>query len=164
MELMKRNCTAMGSKLADMLLDPAAAPAKVRAHVAECESCQAELAELQAAMALLDTWEAPEASPYFLSRLDARMREERQAVPLGWFARLRARFDYGPAMPVSPLAAMALTVVLLIGGGAYLGVTDWNPPAQPVTGTAVVHDLQILDNNAQLLNQLEALSSNQDGD
>jgi hypothetical protein len=164
MERLKRNCTAMGSKLADMLLDPAAVPAKVRTHVAECENCQAELAELQATMALLDTWEAPEASPYFLSRLDARMRDERHAAPAGWFARLRARFDYGPAMPVRPLAAMALTVLLLIGGGAYLGITDWNPPAQPATGTAVVHDLQILDNNAQLLNQLEALSSNQNGD
>jgi len=106
MKRLKQNCTAMGSKLADMLLDPAAVPAKVRAHVAECESCQADLAELQATMALLDTWEAPEASPYFLSRLDARMRDERHAAPASWFARLRARFDYGPAMPVRPLAAL----------------------------------------------------------
>lgn len=164
MKHLKRECTGMGSKLADMLLDPSAVPAKVRAHVAECESCQAELAGLQATMALLDSWEAPEASPYFLSRLNARMREERQAVPAGWFARLRARFAYGPAVPVRPLAAMALTVVLLIGGGAYLGVSDWNPPAQPTAGPAVVHDLQILDNNAQLLNQLEELSSTQNGD
>jgi hypothetical protein len=28
----------------------------------------------------------------------------------------------------------------------------------------VVHDLQTLDNNAQVLDQMEALSSNQDGD
>lgn len=164
MKHLNRNCTGMGSKLADMLLDPPAVPAKVRAHVAGCESCQAELAELRATQALLDTWEAPQASPYFLSRLDARMREERKAAPVGWFARLRARMAYGPAMPVRPLAAMAFTVMLLIGGGAYLGVTDWNQPAQPATGPAVVHDLQVLDNNAQLLNQLEELSSNQDGD
>lgn len=167
METMKRNCTAISAKLPEMLLDPSTVPAKVLAHVAECESCEAELAELQATMALLDTWQAPEPSPYFLSRLDARMRQERQAAPAGWLARLRARFVYGPAMPVRPLAAMALTVVLLIGGGAYLGITDWDQTSRPSTQAAVVHDLQTLDNNAQLLDQLEALSgpvNNQNGD
>lgn len=166
MEHVKRNCTAIGSRLEDMLLDPAAVPARVRSHVAGCDSCQAQLAELQATMALLDAWEAPEPSPYFLSRLDARMREERQAAPAGWFARLRARFTYGPAMPVRPLAAMALTVVLLVGGGAYLGVTDWNQTTQPPSQAAVVQDLQTLDNNAQLLDQLESLSgsSSENGD
>ncbi len=114
----------MESKLAELLLDPAAVPAKVREHVEQCERCRGELAELQATMALLDTWESPEPSPYFLTRLDARMREERQAAPEGWFARLRDRFAYGPPMHVRPLAAMALAVMLLVGGGTYLGVTD----------------------------------------
>ncbi len=54
MEQMKKNCTGMESKLADLLLDPSAVPAKVQAHVAECEGCQAELAELKATMDLLD--------------------------------------------------------------------------------------------------------------
>jgi hypothetical protein len=117
-------------------------------------------------MALLDTWEGPEPSPYFLTRLDARMREERQAAPAGLLARLRARFAYGPSMHVRPLAAMALTVMLLIGGGAYLNVTQWDQPAvQPSQTAAVVGDLQVLDNNAQLLDQMEAMSSsNPNGD
>jgi hypothetical protein len=34
------------------------------------------------------------------------------------------------------------------------------PPGQ----AAVVHDLQTLDSNAQLLDELETLSSNQNGD
>jgi len=147
METMKRHCTGMESKLADMLLDPESVPAKVKAHVAECDGCRDELAELAATMSLLDTWEAPQPSPYFMTRLDARMREERQAEPAGWFARLRARFAYGPAMHVRPLAAMALAVMLLVGGGTYLGIA------------AVVHDLQTLDNNAQLLDQMEAMST-----
>ena len=85
-------------------------------------------------MKLLDAWEAPEPSPYFLTRLGARMREEREAAPAGWFAgaiaRLRASVAYGPGLHVRPLAAMALTVMLLVGGGAYLGVTDWMQPAR----------------------------------
>jgi hypothetical protein len=55
---------------------------------------------------------------------------------------------------------MALTVMLLIGGGAYLGVTDWNNAGQPAQATAVVHDLQLLDSNAQVLDQLDSLASN----
>jgi hypothetical protein len=109
-------------------------------------------------MALLDTWEAPEPSPYFLTRLKARLHEERQAAPAGWFERLRARFTYGPHLHTRPMAAMALTVVLLLGGGTYLGMTNWEQPAAPPQA-AVVHDLQLLDNNAQLLDQLESISS-----
>ena len=161
--VMKTNCTGMESNLADLLLDPDAVPAKVRAHVDECDNCRGELAELRATMALLDTWKGPEPSPYFLTRLDARMREEREAAPAGWpatwIARLHARLDYGPAMHVRPLAAMALTVVLLLGGGTYLGISDWNQPPAPPNQAAVVHDLQTMDNNAQLLDQLEDLSS-----
>jgi anti-sigma factor RsiW len=158
METVKHICTGMESKLADLLLDPNAVPAKVRVHVEQCEHCQGELAELQATMALLDTWESPEPSPYFMTRLDARMREERQAEPEGWLARLRARFTYGPSLHVRPLAAMAMAVVLLVGGGAYLDLTDLDQTTTPGP-SAVIHDLQTLDNNAQLLDQMEAMST-----
>jgi hypothetical protein len=43
-----------------------------------------------------------------------------------------------------------------------LGVTDWNPAPSPAGNAAVVNDLQTLDNNAQLLDQLETISSNND--
>ena len=168
MEKSMKNCTEMESKLADLLLDAKSVPAKVQTHVAECASCQAELAELKATMALLDEWQAPEPNPFFVSRMNARMREEREAAPAGWLARriarMRAGFAYGTASHVRPLAAMALTVLLFLGGGAYLGVTDWNHPAQPPAQAAVVHDLQLLDSNAQLLDQLESISDNNGGD
>jgi len=145
METMKKSCTGMETKLAEMLLDPERVAAKVQAHVDE---------------------EAPEPSPYFLTRLDARMREERATAPASWLERLRARISYGPSMHVRPLAAMALTVALLVGGGAYLDMTNWDPSATPPPQTAVVHDLQTMDNNAQLLDQLETMSntSSENGD
>jgi len=164
----KTNCKMVGEKLADVLLDPHAVPAKVQAHVVECGDCQAELAELKATMQLMDTWEAPEPSAYFLTRLGAKMREEREAAPAGWFrgvwSRMRAGMAYGPGLHARPLAAMALTVVLLLGGGAYLGVTDWMQSSQPSPMAATVHDLQTLDSNAQVLDQMESLSSNESGD
>jgi len=156
-------CAAMEEKLADLLLDPEAAPAKVKTHVAECASCRTELEELRATMGLMDAWTAPEPSPYFMTRLNARMREEREAPRQSWLQRIRARFVYGPQMHAGPLAATALTVMLLIGGGAYLGVTNIeNPVQQPSVNAGVVHDLQTLDSNKQVLDQLEAISDNPD--
>ena len=177
MKQMKTNCTGMDAELAEVLLDPRPASAlvrdeartKVQAHVAECEDCKSKLDELKATMNLMDAWKAPEPSPYFMTRLSSSMREERQAAPAGWFAgaiaRLRATVAYGPGLHARPLAAVALTIALLVGGGTYLGVTDWMQPAQ-TTGqnAAVVHDLQTLDSNAQVLDQMEALTVSQNGE
>jgi hypothetical protein len=149
----------METKLADLLLAPETVPAKVTTHVASCESCKKELEELRGTMAVLDTWKAPDPSPYFLTRLNARLDEARRAEPAGWFERLRARMTYGPQLHARPIAAMALTVILLLGGGTYLGISNWDQPVAAPPQAAVVHDLQMLDNNAQLLDQLEALSS-----
>lgn len=163
MKLHGTNCAGNESKLAELLLDPEGAPAEVRAHVEECESCGNELEELKATMSLLDTWEVPEPSPYFMTRLEARVKEEREAEPAGWLKRrlaaMRAGLAYGSRVHVRPLAAMALTILLLLGGGAYLDLTTWDHVGAPAKQTAVVHDLQTMENNAQLLDQLEALSS-----
>jgi len=168
METTKIKCDEMGTKLADLLLDPASAPAEVKAHVEACDGCRKELAELRATMDMMDAWEAPEPNPYFVSKVGARFREEREAAPAGWpqswIDRLKARFAYGPRPHMRPVAAMALAIVLLLGGGAYVGLTDMSQPMQPSHEDAVVHDLQLMDSNAQLLDQLEELSSsNQDG-
>jgi len=169
MNRMNTNCAAKDAELAGMLLDPGTASAKVQTHVEECDRCRSEIEELKAAMQLLDAWDAPEPGPYFLTRLGARMREEREAAPAGWLAgaiaRLRATVTYGSGFHVRPLAAIALTIILLVGGGTYLGITDWMQPSQQSgQDAAVVHDLQTLDNNAQVLDQMEALTSDQNGD
>jgi len=165
------NCHDVNAKLADLLFEEspesmiATMIAKdesnaLHAHLAECQPCNAQLAELRATMALLDAWEAPEPNPYFLTRLNARLDEEREAAPASWYERLRARLVYGSRLGLRPVAAMALSVMVLLGGGAYLGLNNSEPPVPPAqTQAAVVHDLQTMDNNAQLLDQLEALSS-----
>jgi hypothetical protein len=115
-------------------------------------------------MALLDVWEAPEPNPYFMTRFEARMREERKAAPAGWLERMRARMLYGQRLHARPLAAMALTALLILGGGAYLDIANWEQPKVAPGQAAVVHDLQTLDSNAQLLDQLEAISGSDQGD
>ena len=162
METKKIICTEMEEKLADLLLDPSAVPENVTTHVAGCESCRRQLEELRATMALMDSWEAPEPNPYFMTRFQARLEEERRAAPAGWAARLvdriRSRVLYGPQLHARPLAAMGLTGVLILGGGAYLGITNWEEQSPLSTKAAVVSDLQTLDNNAQLLDQLEDIT------
>jgi len=162
-------CNEMQARLADVLLEPEAdalvlsksARAEAEAHLAGCASCRTQLDELRATMTLLDSWEAPEPNPYFMTRLQARLEEEREAAPASWLERLRARLMYGSRYTLRPVAAMAMSVVLLLGGGAYLGLSGWDQTPAPAPAP-VVHDLQALDSNAQLLDQLETLSNQND--
>lgn len=160
------NCKIVNEALADMLLAPEELSAAVRmdleAHVESCVGCREQLRELQATMRLMDAWEAPEPNPYFVTRLNARLEEERTAEPAGWLERLRARLIYGSRLTMRPVAAMALTVVVLVGGGTYLGLSDLEAPKPPQPQAAVVHDLQTMDSNAQLLDQLETMSDQND--
>src|SRR5579883_3300595 len=98
-------------EIEDLMLDVAAGAGEARSvldeHVRDCSSCAAKLAGLRKTMALLDEWQAPEPSPYFDTRLAARMREER-AKPereawLGWFR--------------APVLAGALAIVMMMAGG-----------------------------------------------
>jgi hypothetical protein len=158
------NCNEMHSRLPDVLFEGAsdkgaAMNAEVEEHLAVCAECSEQLKELRATMALMDAWEAPEPNPYFMTRFAARLEEEKQAAPAGWFERVWARLQYGSRMTLRPVAAMALTAAVLVGGGTYLELGHVDSPItpQPVQA-AVVHDLQTLDSNAQLLDQLETLS------
>jgi hypothetical protein len=168
MERNKNICAGMETRLADLLLDPETVPATVREHVTGCDGCRRELEELRATMSVMDAWDAPEPNPYFMTRFQARLREEQQAEPAGWLKSwldgMRARLMMQPhRMHTRPLVAMSMTVLLLVGGGAYLDYYWQAPPATPHTA-AVVHDLQTLDNNAQLLDQLESISADDSGD
>jgi hypothetical protein len=156
-----RKCTDLEHNLAQMLLAPDTISAQTRAHFDECGHCRAELEKLRATTALMDSWKVAEPSPYFLSRLEARIREEQQAAPSKWrwFARWRDHYAYESTTSLRPIAAMALTIMLLLGGGVYLGITNWDQAPQPQGQASVVRDLQTMENNAQLLDQLEALSS-----
>ena len=72
-------CKETQERLPDLLLDPAAVPAAVEAHVADCTGCRSELGSLIATFEALDAWTAPEPSPYFDTRMHARIREAQSA-------------------------------------------------------------------------------------
>src|ERR1039458_5631664 len=86
------NAKASQPAFPDLLLDPAApANATARAHLAACAGCAQQLRALEATVALLDTWKAPEISPYFDQKLAVRLREVQAAPAPGWFEQLRTR-------------------------------------------------------------------------
>jgi hypothetical protein len=135
------NCNEVRENLIEMLSQAPGDPA-VTAHVSECSSCAAELASLRSTMSLMDEWKAPEPSPYFLTRLQAHVREERQKQPQGWMAWLRR-----PALAVSLAAVLA-------AGGLFMRLSNFtdagNGPGSP-TVSAAVTDLESLDKNHDLL-------------
>ena len=121
-------------------------------HLESCAACTEELKSMRATMALLDEWQAPEPSPYFDVRLQARLREEIAKPQAGWFHWLHR-----------PVLAAALTVLMGVGIGVFF-ISDSSPyhkttdeawaDAQP--GSAV-SDLQSLEKNHDLYSDFEVL-------
>ena len=112
-------------------------------------------------MALLDEWQAPEPSPYFDTRLQARLSEERReemARPAaGWFRWLRR-----PAWAMSLAAVMfagALTVGVINKSLFLSGTIATQPPSLglPVEPGTAVGDLQALDRNDELYADFDML-------
>jgi anti-sigma factor RsiW len=152
-------CEKLQVHYPDMLFDPTCVPAEALQHVKECSRCANELKELQATMQLLDGWKAPEPSPYFDTRLAVRLREARETEAPGWLERLRLRLLFGSNLNLRPVAAAAFALLIVVSGGSYLGVVSLNhtaAPQQQQVVSATVNDLELLDSNAQTLQQLAA--------
>jgi hypothetical protein len=144
------NCNEVRENLIELLTPESpqaghqANPA-VTAHVHECQACAQELDSLRKTMALLDEWEAPEPSPYFLTRLRAHVKEEREKAParssiFGWLRR--------------PMMAVSLATLLLAGGLIYrLGMVE---PVPPPDGTAVA-DVEALERNHEVLTKTDLI-------
>lgn len=141
------NCEDVRENLIELLAGDSAASGhaadpKIVSHVRECTSCAGELDSLRKTMALLDEWEAPEPSPYFLTRLRAHVKEEREKAPVrssifSWMRR--------PAM------AVALGTLLLAGGLVYrFGGFIETTSVPPEPGTPVA-DVEMLDRNHDVL-------------
>ncbi len=150
------NCKTCQDDLPNLLFDPAAPEnARALAHIAACSACARELAAFESTMSLLDTWRAPEVSPYFDQKLAVRLREEQASPAPGWFERIKTRLLLNTGHQLRPALAGAMALLLLAGGGT-VGITTWQR-AQPVHASATVNDLQILDKNEQALQQMDQL-------
>ena len=155
------NCTQIRELLPDLAagMDASTPEPEVEKHIASCTDCAAHLRDLQKTMALLDEWHAPEPSPYFDTRLQARLREE-MARPatrwLNWVNWLRR-----PAWAMS-LAAVIFAGALFVGSKSYISQTEaiaTKPPSLglPVQPGTAVGDLQALERNDELYADFDVL-------
>lgn len=110
---------------------------------------------MSAVFALMDTWTAPEPSPYFDQKLAVRLREEQDIAPAGWFERLKSRILFNTGRQFRPAMAGAMALVLMVGGGTFVGMGGFQHP--PKETSATVQDLQILDKNDQAIQTMDQL-------
>ena len=134
-----------------VLSGPEAASPEAQEHLRTCSACAAELASFHQTMGLLDEWQTPEPSPYFNTRVMARVREEAAAPAHNWLGWLRR-----------PVAAVAAAVLIAVGVGVFQAshnhdrnILATNDGA--VRGSNAVSDLQYLDKNADLFDEFDAL-------
>ena len=129
------NCNHVRENLIELLSSGQADP-RVTTHLTQCSACTEELASMRKTMALLDEWEAPEPSPYFLTRMRAHLKEEREKAPAAkWVAWLRR-----------PVLAVSLATALAAGGLLYRLTVATPPP-----DNGAVADIESLDKNHDLL-------------
>ena len=136
-------CTEIGEQLMDAAAGVAVEP-QVEMHLQACAASAERLESLRRTMTLLDEWQAPEPSPYFDSRLGARLREE-VAHRRSWLVWLR-----------KPALAAAMALLLAIGSLLYTGrgheeLSQVQPPGTPVG------DLQVLDRNHDIFSNFDLL-------
>jgi anti-sigma factor RsiW len=123
-------------------------------HLESCAGCAEQLKTMRATMALLDKWQAPEPSPYFDVRLQARLREEMAKPQAGWLQWLRR-----------PVLAAALTVLMGLGiglffthdGGFYSGNSEEAVVMEAAEPGTAVSDLQALEKNHDLYSDFDLL-------
>jgi hypothetical protein len=156
-------CRELETYLPDLLLDPESIKPPVREHLEACANCQGELAGLQATMHVLDEWKAPELSPYFDVKMQAKLRAAKEAAPEGFWERLRARLLFSSNVHLRTAGAAALAAVMAIGGGSALYMSQMGSPQPQVQASATVSDLQSLDENAQVFQQLNAVDADDAG-
>src|SRR5208283_3342624 len=80
------DCKEIHELLPDLAAGMEASTPEIEKHIASCADCSAQLHDFQKTMALLDEWQAPEPSPYFDTRLQARLREEMARPEAGWLS------------------------------------------------------------------------------
>jgi len=140
------NCIEIRERMPDVAAGFGEPTADESKHLESCGACAEELKAMRATMALLDEWQTPEPSPYFDTRLQARLREEMAKPATGWLQWFRR-----------PVLAAALTVVMGVGVGLFFARGKGNPgPIEADRGTAV-NDLQDMEQNHDLYSNFEVL-------
>ena len=146
-------CDEIRERMPDLAAGFSEPTAEESTHLATCNTCADQLKAMRSTMSVLDEWQVPEPSPYFDTRLQARLREEIAKPQAGWLQWFR-----------QPVLAAALMVVFGLGVGVFFTrsrVIVHHPADASVATVAppgsAVGDLQTLDKNSDMYADFELL-------
>ena len=152
-------CETIREEMFDLMMAERLAP-EVQQHLNGCAACSAELASMKQTMSLLDEWKAPEPSPFFDTRMQALLREEKakaaqkQSWIFDWFRK--------------PVLTAAAAVALVVGAGVYAVVQNAHQQADQsnvvAQGDPAIKDLQTLDKDQDVINNFAALDDDPTND
>ena len=140
-------CDEIRELMPDLAAGLDAPTPEIKEHLRTCGECARTLEEFRQTMALLDEWQTPEPSPYFDTRLQARLREEMTKQPVGWMQWFRK-----PALAISFAVVMLASVTVL-----RLNSPDKRKTMVTVEPGTAVGDLQALDKNHDLYSDFDVL-------
>jgi predicted anti-sigma-YlaC factor YlaD len=147
-------CNEIRELMPDLAAGFSAVTPEINQHLKDCGECEAKLNAFRQTMTMLDEWKAPEPSPYFDTRFQARLREEKERAsqPASRWAWLRR-----PAL-AGALAVVAVVGITVFQRGGITGnnMTDRPPIIAAAPGTAV-GDLQALDRNDDMYANFDEL-------
>ena len=153
-------CKDLKDEIFEAALSGAAPGESVKTHMSACAACEREFQSLRSTMNVLDTWTAPEPSPYFDVRLQARLRDlkqQPQGLLASWWEKIPVRH-----LTWKPVAAAAFALVMAVG--VYVEVPGGFHGQAVVKAACPVVDLQALDKNQQVLSELQDLDDDSSND
>jgi hypothetical protein len=145
-------CKEMQELMPDLALGSAPASSEVTTHLDACPGCAAKMEEIRKTMSLLDEWQAPEPSPYFDTRLQAHLREEKAKAPAGWLAWIRR-----PAMALVATALVVAGIAVYRNDSHNRQAPPQNVSTVPAPPGTAVGDLMQLDKNEDLYSNFDLL-------
>ena len=145
-------CKELKDEIFEAALAGGAPGDNVKAHMSACAACEGEFQSLRSTMNVLDTWTAPEPSPYFDVRLQARLRDLKEH-PKGFFTQWMEKIGIHQ-LTWKPVAASVFALVMAVGVYMELPMRKQAPVVQ---AACPVTDLQALDKNQQVLTELQDL-------
>jgi predicted anti-sigma-YlaC factor YlaD len=145
-------CNEIREMMPDLAAGFSEVTPEINEHLKGCGECEAKLNAFRQTMAMMDEWKAPEPSPYFDTRFQARLREEKEKAkqPAGIWAWLRR-----PAL-AGALAVIAVVGITVFERGGPNPHGGEQGPIVAVAGTAV-GDLQALDKNDDMYANFDEL-------
>jgi predicted anti-sigma-YlaC factor YlaD len=140
-------CAEVRELMMDVVTGAGEADPRMTEHLNGCPACTSKFEDMRKTLALLDEWQAPEPSPYFDTRLQARLREEAAKPAAAWWHWFR-----------NPALAASLALMMMVAGGVsfFTGRPDKVPPVAAAPGTAV-GDLQQLEKNHDIYADFDVL-------